>query len=106
LHSKQPPPARGDRLALHDALPIWLPPGLSFARLETGARVGARARKPPIETFAISMVRSRLPGPPFSPAGIRLPAGWVRKGLCCGDRKSTRLNSSYGAISYAGPRLE
>src|SRR2546429_9315668 len=63
-------------LSLHDALPIFRVPRARALR----GRVQLRARERP----------GRLPAdPPHAPE------------LQCPDRKSTRLNSSHGYISYA-----
>src|SRR2546421_6058020 len=62
-------------LSLHDALPI------SSARPMRPHRHGPRGSRPP---------RS-----PLRPVGRR------RRQTRCGDRKSTRLNSSHDQISYA-----
>src|SRR5438128_9298046 len=59
-------------LSLHDALPI-LPPGQLLQRGDVHGEVGR-------------------------PVGKRHPAGDRGPGV---DRKSTRLNSSHGSISYA-----
>src|SRR2546429_9378735 len=58
-------------LSLHDALPIYLAP-----RRNAGRR----------------------PRPKFSPLSVHSSP---QRGSRCGDRKSTRLNSSHGYISYA-----
>src|SRR2546429_7294521 len=64
-------------LSLHDALPIYLP---------RSGRYGGEGRR----------ARCRLDSGPH--ALRRVPGGPGRGG---GDRKSTRLNSSHGYISYA-----
>src|SRR2546422_5604702 len=69
-------------LSLHDALPIW--PGPPPAR--------AAGRPTPVRRRAARGTRSRraapIPAAPDCPTPAR-------------DRKSTRLNSSHGYISYA-----
>src|SRR2546422_10906639 len=67
-------------LSLHDALPISPRPGRGGDRHRRGADVTGRC-----------LVPGRAQGPP---AGARARRGGV-------DRKSTRLNSSHGYISYA-----
>src|SRR2546422_2962563 len=67
-------------LSLHDALPISLG-GAAFAGLP---RCGAVLRRPPV------LGNSRLPRRGAALRVLRLE-----------DRKSTRLNSSHGYISYA-----
>src|SRR3712207_9353782 len=65
-------------LSLHDALPIW-----PARRHHAGGRLGT--------------------GPPrHAPARRREDrVEAVRRPAACGDRKSTRLNSSHANISYA-----
>src|SRR2546422_11320430 len=67
-------------LSLHDALPISArtPSGFRSGKIESQARFGCRTRRTD------------------SSAG---PAGLLEQ--FCADRKSTRLNSSHGYISYA-----
>src|SRR2546422_6795092 len=71
-------------LSLHDALPICASPGRAWRRLPNGAvlevRRDARGRLSP--TVLVAVPRRRDP--------------WSQA-----DRKSTRLNSSHGYISYA-----
>src|SRR2546422_10698368 len=69
-------PPRSTPLSLHDALPIWS--GCSGSRMSNGARRSSAATR--------SAARSTS-----SRRGSRRPP----------DRKSTRLNSSHGYISYA-----
>src|SRR2546422_5119166 len=67
-------------LSLHDALPIWCPPRASSRRSRKcapDARDHSIADQIPLELQRSQPVRER------------------------GDRKSTRLNSSHGYISYA-----
>src|SRR5439155_5362129 len=64
-------------LSLHDALPIY-----AWERAHPGRAVAARLDRPPCRTGCV---------PPL----LRAAAGLRR------DRKSTRLNSSHVAISYA-----
>src|SRR5207253_6015726 len=86
-------------LSLHDALPIWLP-GLRPGRRPVPGRKGQGRR--PEQSRA---VRGR-PGASRRHRGGR--RGGDRRGPrgrggggAGGDRKSTRLNSSHVAISYA-----
>src|SRR2546422_7291795 len=67
-------------LSLHDALPIC--PGGAVALLYRGWN------------YAVP----RWPPKPVVSVGL---AGWPSSGRGPGDRKSTRLNSSHGYISYA-----
>src|SRR5205809_4827100 len=70
-----PAPAVNYTLSLHDALPIWR------GRSDAGRRRRATA---------------------WSPHAINLPRCKATSSLQVdGDRKSTRLNSSHGYISYA-----
>src|SRR2546422_8830664 len=70
-------------LSLHDALPIFL--GFPWLMSLDGA---VRSR-PVLHDVATGQIRqARVPG------GARFP-------ITKGDRKSTRLNSSHGYISYA-----
>src|SRR5687768_18062093 len=74
-------------LSLHDALPISKLASLDLARLKYGPET-ARRFLPAIRNQAIS---------PLVCCRLRVaPARSVRQ-----DRKSTRLNSSHGYISYA-----
>src|SRR5687768_17924680 len=71
-------------LSLHDALPISLV--LRFRRIsQRAARVGFRARKEGAGAATAATDRSKRQG----------------EGARRQDRKSTRLNSSHGYISYA-----
>src|SRR2546429_9909888 len=70
-------------LSLHDALPISARP-----RPESRAAVGIQGP-------------SARTGPPRGPQPGGAGVGAARGGSGAGDRKSTRLNSSHGYISYA-----
>src|SRR2546422_6062099 len=79
-------------LSLHDALPIW----------SLTSRPRSSAPEPTSTTPAPRTPRPRhrprrRRSPWWTPSDLRL------RGLCLGlgDRKSTRLNSSHGYISYA-----
>src|SRR5687768_18219225 len=83
-------------LSLHDALPIWIP-GRSF-------RAGT--------TFRVQSLRERLrrhasgvvaedPEDHFGFGRDDLAVACGRRTIVRRDRKSTRLNSSHGYISYA-----
>src|SRR5207245_11803648 len=74
----RPPPALSP-LSLHDALPI-----------SDAARVAAAGS-----------VRGRPPAPLGGRVGARPRRGGRAAHRARGDRKSTRLNSSHGSISYA-----
>src|SRR2546429_159628 len=77
-------------LSLHDALPI------SSAGVQPGLR--------PDDAAGI-VVAVRIAPPLCDPSAADVPAGWAAgrllDGIEVGDRKSTRLNSSHGYISYA-----
>src|SRR5439155_27180963 len=85
-------------LSLHDALPIWLP--LPRSVPYPGDPRGILRLAPPPQ-------RRRAPHPPPRPrrslSRPRLAQArpLERERLRRGDRKSTRLNSSHVAISYA-----
>src|SRR2546422_11287290 len=68
-------------LSLHDALPISIVIGAHRVKVAEKSRVAARGLADLNEVF--------IP-----------QAGWIRT-RADGDRKSTRLNSSHGYISYA-----
>src|SRR5207245_11115406 len=75
-------------LSLHDALPIL--PGKARLHFPSGDR------------FSAAAVGSRRGGHPhrdFPYRSLRLHASKITVGMS--DRKSTRLNSSHGSISYA-----
>src|SRR2546429_6984099 len=76
-------------LSLHDALPIFFPAiffeGLQRFRPEFPRPLGIFSKK--VRNF-----------------GVQIPAVVIKLGFLCQhhqDRKSTRLNSSHGYISYA-----
>src|SRR2546422_7765711 len=69
-------------LSLHDALPIFCPRGVERDR---------RLRRDPLPDRDVAVFQSRLAG---ARRTRREPGGSE-------DRKSTRLNSSHGYISYA-----
>src|SRR2546429_9496677 len=71
-------------LSLHDALPIWRDRAARAGRGFDGRPGGVG----PEDELALRRGRRRAAGRP----GARAP---------CRDRKSTRLNSSHGYISYA-----
>src|SRR5690625_5653327 len=79
-------------LSLHDALPIWLSlplprwPDLSYANRFQNTKSAGQRRFSVLSGVADQFVRPHRTR--FSPGGRR-------------DRKSTRLNSSHVAISYA-----
>src|SRR5205809_4072818 len=79
-------------LSLHDALPISIAVVFTFAAL-SGL---ASAHKPYQDWLATKLpwTRGQIEYLFIVNAGIYLPT-------CPGDRKSTRLNSSHGYISYA-----
>src|SRR3712207_8803363 len=71
-------------LSLHDALPIWAPPGDGRPAPD---RAGRRRRPPGHRRYLMGRVSRRIPG---------RAVPMTRR-----DRKSTRLNSSHANISYA-----
>src|SRR5207245_11230527 len=82
-------------LSLHDALPIFLAADLGDA--DQGVHP-AQARP--------RFIRHDHHDPARSAFAVRLrhqhqPAAFADRGAAAGDRKSTRLNSSHGSISYA-----
>src|SRR5207253_11136068 len=81
-----------DTLSLHDALPIFKSPRfLRHRRID--------ARNPSVKGFSRKRFHAQIDGDaipdPCGPA-FRHGQGWRHQ-----DRKSTRLNSSHVAISYA-----
>src|SRR5207253_11443381 len=98
-----PPPATYT-LSLHDALPISAP--RSGARPPPPGAPAARPARPGRTPPAATVARPPRAGRP-APAGRRGPAGGdsppaaARSAPASRDRKSTRLNSSHVAISYA-----
>src|SRR2546422_2043635 len=81
-------------LSLHDALPISHP-GRSSRRSLCWTRAIAPGAKPVLGTGARSFGRNRQNPGKCHDAIVRSGKG------CTLDRKSTRLNSSHGYISYA-----
>src|SRR5437868_8069770 len=74
-------------LSLHDALPIWDGRGESRPRSERWSCPAYDRRWPSVLLkFA---------------EGTVAPCAAAHKARACGDRKSTRLNSSHVSISYA-----
>src|SRR5207245_3221919 len=90
LSSNAPPSAQLYPLSLHDALPIYH----RAAPLPRGLRHVRRA----LRSLALSVgpLKPRRRGRPRS-----APSAHNRACPACRDRKSTRLNSSHGSISYA-----
>src|SRR5207245_9976458 len=94
-----PPPTALPTLSLHDALPICLRPSPP-----------ARSVAPPFSDADFSVAPPQCPRPvaTFPPATSRAPSRAAARNGLPGipgrpfrDRKSTRLNSSHGSISYA-----
>src|SRR2546422_7641495 len=77
-------PPRSTLFSLHDALPISVGGGVRARGDQPRERVGCRGR---VQVLPARRVRLRLPA--------------VRYRTRVRDRKSTRLNSSHGYISYA-----
>src|SRR5207245_9048218 len=100
------PPTLIDALSLHDALPIW-----SHAGDNPSPRVYL-ARNAPFGPRAVPAAARRRrraptaytanPGPALSRRDVTMRTGATLAALLCAltDRKSTRLNSSHGSISY------
>src|SRR5207245_8957385 len=85
-------------LSLPDALPIW-PPARAGSRPRAARPRPPSARLPwiaPPRAWRCRAPSARPGGPPARPRG-RGPRGRATRR----DRKSTRLNSSHGSISYA-----
>src|SRR5207245_5789882 len=100
-----PRPPHPHHLPLHDALPICAQPLSCRPRAE---RQAARAETTPRSTTLSSPTTIDRRSPPALPRKwIGTPAvraRWSRRARLSGgaeDRKSTRLNSSHGSISYA-----
>src|SRR5207253_4360162 len=101
-----PPPlttSTASPLPLHAALPILsLPLKLEGRTVTTAQLLSLAAESRELEEAVSAVgeegVRMRLPAPPFVLLGPILLAILFGLGL---DRKSTRLNSSHVAISYA-----
>src|SRR5207245_11451905 len=92
-------------LSLHDALPIYLG---NTAKAEEIFR-GAISRNPDNDQYYLSLTLVQLRSKDVSGAEQTLQKGLTRIpssgkilwGMRVRDRKSTRLNSSHGSISYA-----
>src|SRR5439155_20697442 len=95
-----PPPPPPYPLSLHDALPISAPPfhpaGPAMATLLMGpaGSVGSNRNPVPMTPAFLSL---------YVPPAMGMAGGTYndRNAGVIGDRKSTRLNSSHVAISYA-----
>src|SRR5439155_25266630 len=87
--STQPPPTEIYTLSLHDALPISTGPG-DLQRREQSTTYGRRSPRSPALPYRHGTT-ARLPCEPADEDRCRRRP----------DRKSTRLNSSHVAISYA-----
>src|SRR5690625_2338636 len=92
------------RLSLHDALPILLPE-LRMKIWQMAAALEGRFFQPIVEPIRLGFADSAVQGQlGLSPSYATFQ--WTLKPLilrvvCREDRKSTRLNSSHVAISYA-----
>src|SRR5687768_17905357 len=82
-------------LSLHDALPISVRDRLRRGRPPAASRAGAAGRA--LESAAAPRARNRA----LRPRVGQSPGGAARAEGQHQDRKSTRLNSSHGYISYA-----
>src|SRR2546429_7184173 len=85
-------------LPLHDALPIC---PAHLVRVSAGSHAGlspaapgGHVNFPSTAAWRAPVTRGRFPGRPIRDA-------WPRSANASADRKSTRLNSSHGYISYA-----
>src|SRR5687768_11989489 len=99
------PSSRNHHLSLHGALPIWSPrPGGSRAR--PGSR-SLKRRTAIMSASRPSCATSRPRWPIRARSGRRRATNWrgstsaPPRPASSSDRKSTRLNSSHGYISYA-----
>src|SRR5207245_11071171 len=92
-HLRAPPPTNPPPLSLHDALPICIHQRQCRIPTPAGSYLSYRASQ--AEPGRRDGERIRLRG--CSCGAVRDP-GSESKGA---DRKSTRLNSSHGSISYA-----
>src|SRR5439155_18594066 len=86
-------------LSLHDALPIWLGGAGIYGRARGGRRRPFPGALPGARRGAAPHARAAAPGTD-APGGGGAPPGADRRHHST-DRKSTRLNSSHVAISYA-----
>src|SRR5207245_5245367 len=88
-------PAHRDTLSLHDALPIYAP-GICLSEPQRGAELRLR------QLFHGVVAETCLPQAGFCVALRPVLLAWgVREAGLKRDRKSTRLNSSHGSMSYA-----
>src|SRR5207245_10722605 len=98
LSSLSPPPTPPSPLSLHDALPIssaHCAMKASSATVATERPTITQDHHPPKSAIRCTSARGRIerkPQPTTNSADIN---------RSCQDRKSTRLNSSHGSISYA-----
>src|SRR5205085_10876890 len=79
-------------LSLHDALPI------SLRKIQGVVRLTTRARRTALDAHAVARSASL---PLIAVRDVPHRARDGRGRARCGDRKSTRLNSSHSQISYA-----
>src|SRR5207253_5613689 len=89
-----PPTPETSPLSLHDALPIWSIAGVSWRLHGTSSLSMASTSSVCIRLlWLLELGRGRC----IVVMPIKASSVWT----CCADRKSTRLNSSHVAISYA-----
>src|SRR2546429_4463300 len=89
-----PPVSPGRSTIVGESKGFGAPPGVSIM---VGASEGGRFRSEE-ESPLLDGLRTAAPPSPWSGG---LPFGRPRPSSSMGDRKSTRLNSSHGYISYA-----
>src|SRR5207245_11515657 len=87
-------------LSLHDALPIYQV--VVLVRTVDQARLhGRNESEPAAPRTALGRLLTQRPPKAILRFGTRPVEGRVQQRLRLRDRKSTRLNSSHGSISYA-----
>src|SRR5207245_6896439 len=94
IHDNAPPHI--STLSLHDALPIC-PTGVPHSAIRQGAFV----RDPEDRAESLSRGVGVLLAPEATGATPKTDSGPPAPKRLSADRKSTRLNSSHGSISYA-----
>src|SRR5207245_4575149 len=100
--STAPPAHTTSTLSLHDALPIFAKDIHVLLVLETDGMQDSEYRRP---RFPLAWARSEGKGRVYFNAMGHREDVWTserfQEMLAGADRKSTRLNSSHGSISYA-----
>src|SRR5207245_8634706 len=101
-----PTPPTVYTLSLHDALPIFTPAQAEPVLVESGTtlgqpeRVAAVAKRPGASLRGL-LVAAGVPCPYSADVVAAAEIELKYDGYLARDRKSTRLNSSHGSISYA-----